>query len=212
MEQPRTRPPQARPRRTPPLPPQAQGDQDGAAAPSGGSATVYRAARAPRPAPGGGRRTLRFPNPRLTGRGSGLFCVLAMLLVGLIDSLLFSSSGAFYGVVFLLVGALTALWVRGADLVTAPVAVPIAFAVGIVPISEGTGGFGPQVMGFATTLAMNAVWLYGGTFVTGAIVTVRKLRLMARRAAVRRAGAGGGRQPSGEKAASQAPGQRRRTA
>ncbi|MFJ9126271.1 DUF6542 domain-containing protein [Streptomyces sp. NPDC102340] len=209
MEQPRTRPPQARPRRTAPLPPQAQGGQDGAV-PSGESATVYRAAGGG-PAPG--RRPLRFPNPRLTGRGSGLFCIAAMLVFGSLDQLLFGGSPAVYGVLFLLVSGLTAVWVRGADLVTAPVVVPIAFAVGIVPISEGTGGFGQQVMGVATTLAMSAIWLYGGTLITGVLVTVRKVRLMARRAAVRRAG---GRQPSAaqssSQSSSQAPGPRRRTA
>nr|WP_326020117.1 DUF6542 domain-containing protein [Streptomyces endophyticus] len=176
---------------------------------------MYRAARGGRSTPG--RRPLRFPNPRLTGRGSGLFCIATMLVIGFLDRLLFAGSPAVYGVLFLLVSGLTAVWVRGADLVTAPVVVPIAFAVGIVPISEGTGGFGPQVMGLATTLAMNAIWLYGGTLITGVLVTVRKVRLMARRAAVRRAG---GRQPSGARPASQpspqssnqAPGQRRRTA
>ncbi|MFZ3559585.1 DUF6542 domain-containing protein [Streptomyces sp. BH055] len=208
MEQPRTRTPQARPRRTAPLPPQAQGDQDGAA-PSAESATVYRAARSVRPPAGGPRRSLRFPNPRLTGRGSGLFCIAAMLLAGFFDRLLFGSSGAAFGVLFLLVSGLTAVWVRNADLVTAPIVVPIAFAVGIVPISEGTGGLGQQFMGVATTLALNAIWLYGGTLVTGVLVTVRKVRLMARRAAVRRAG---GRQAPADKPSSQAPGPRRRTA
>lgn len=171
---------------------------------------MYRAARSVRPPAGGTRRSLRFPNPRLTGRGSGLFCIAAMLVVGFLDRLLFGGSGAFFGVLFLLVSGLTAVWVRNADLVTAPVVVPIAFAVGIVPISEGTGGFGQQFMGLATTLAMNAIWLYGGTLVTGVLVTVRKLRLMARRAAVRRAA--GRQQASGGKSSSQAPGPRRRTA
>lgn len=136
-----------------------------------------------------------------------------MLVFGSLDQLLFGGSPAVYGVLFLLVSGLTAVWVRGADLVTAPVVVPIAFAVGIVPISEGTGGFGQQVMGVATTLAMSAIWLYGGTLITGVLVTVRKVRLMARRAAVRRAG---GRQPSAaqpsSQSSSQAPGPRRRTA
>ncbi len=174
--------------------------------PSGESATVYRATRASRPPAGGKRRSsLRFPNPRLTGRGSGLFCVVAMLVVGFLDRLLFDGAAAVYGVLFLLVSGLTAVWVRKADLVTAPVVVPIAFAVGIVPISEGAGGFAPQVMGLATTLAMNAVWLYGGTLITGVLVSVRKVRLMARRAAVRRSG--GGRAPDAK-----APGPRRRPA
>ncbi len=176
---------------------------------------MYRAVRGSRPA--AGRRPLRFPKPRLTGRGSGLFCVAAMLVSGFLDRLLFAGSPAVYGVLFLLVSGLTALWVRGADLVTAPVVVPIAFAVGIVPISEGTGGFGPQVMGLATTLAMNAIWLYGGTLITGVLVTVRKVRLMARRAAVRRAAArqspaGRASAQSSSQSSSQAPGPRRRTA
>ncbi|MGY0492046.1 DUF6542 domain-containing protein [Streptomyces sp. WG-D5] len=219
MEQPRTRSPQARPRRTSPLPPQSQGGhqgvQDDGAVPSpgaagtsgdtGGTATVYRAAGASRPA--AGRRALRFPQPRLTGRGTALFCVAAMLAAGFLDRLLFGGAPAVYGVLFLLVSGLTAVWVRGADLVTAAVVVPIAFAVGIVPIAEGSGGLGQQFMGLATTLAMNAVWLYGGTLITGVLVSVRKVRLMARRAAARRAtGASAARTPS------KAPGPRRRTA
>lgn len=35
-------------------------------------------------------------------------------------------------------------------------------------------------MALVTALAMQAGWLYGGTLVAGVIVTVRKLRLMAR--------------------------------
>ena len=100
-----------------------------------------------------------MPNPRLTGLGSGLFCT---------------------GVLFLPVATLTALWVRPADLVTAPIGVPIAFATGILPISGGTG-FGGRVMGLVTSLALHAGWLYGGTLIAGLIVCVRKIRLMAER-------------------------------
>ncbi|MBW5423698.1 hypothetical protein GKQ77_19375 [Streptomyces sp. BG9H] len=190
MEQHRTRPSQsepkaaagARPRRTAPLPPQGR---------AAGSGTVYRAAARPRrPVPPFVRalrrsplyrRLRQMPNPRLTGLGSGLFCAAVMFLFACLLRLLFGSSLVAYGVLFVPVAALTALWVRPADLVTAPVAVPISFAAGILPISGGTGGFGGQVMGLVTSLALHAGWLYGGTLVAGVIVTVRKARLMTQR-------------------------------
>ncbi|MEU6123634.1 DUF6542 domain-containing protein [Streptomyces sp. NPDC047123] len=127
-------------------------------------------------------RTLRrIPNPRLTGLGSGLFCTAVMFLLACLLQLVADGSVVAYGVLFLPVAALTALWVRPADLVTAPVGVPIAFAAGVLPVAGGTGGFGGQVMGLVTTLALHAGWLYGGTLVAGLVVTVRKIRLMAQR-------------------------------
>ncbi|MEW2528981.1 MULTISPECIES: DUF6542 domain-containing protein [unclassified Streptomyces] len=196
MEQHRTRPPRARPRPAAPLPGQGSPTE---------SATVYRAASRP---PGASsplarilrrnpvyralsrmplyRKLRRMPNPRLTGLGSGLFAAVVMLLLACLLRLLFGSSVVAYGVLFLPVSALTALWVRPADLVTAPVAVPIAFAAGVLPIAEGTGGFGGHFMGLLTSLALHAGWLYGGTLVAGVIVTVRKLRLMGRRRAQRK--------------------------
>ncbi|THA65337.1 hypothetical protein E6P78_18280 [Streptomyces sp. A0958] len=120
----------------------------------------------------------RLPNPRLTGIGAGLFAAAAMFVLGCLDRLLFDGSAAVFGVLFLPVSALTAFWARPADLVTAPISVPIAFAVGIVPISGGTGGFGGQTMAVVTALAVHAGWLYGGTLVAGLIATVRKVRLM----------------------------------
>lgn len=104
----------------------------------------------------------RFPNPRLTGIGAGLFAALTMFVLACVDRLLFDSSELVYGLLFLPVSALTALWVRPADLVTAPISVPIAFAVGVFPISGGSEGLGGQVMGLVTALAVHAGWLYGG--------------------------------------------------
>ncbi|MFI0237264.1 DUF6542 domain-containing protein [Streptomyces sp. NPDC016845] len=152
------------------------------------------------------RALRRFPGPRLTGLGSGLFCLAAMVLSGALDRLLFDGAAAVYGVLFLLVSALSAGWVRKADLVTAPVAAPISFAVGALPIADGAGGAGARLMGLFTTLALNAGWLYAGTLVAVAIVGVRRVRLMARRAAQRRAA---GQQPASRSAA---PAPRRRTA
>jgi hypothetical protein len=92
-----------------------------------------------------------------------------------------------YGVLYLLVSALTAVWVRRVDLVTAPIVVPIGFAVGMLPFVDDDGGVAGRLMGLVTGLAVEAGWLYGGTLVAGLIVTVRKVRLMNRRA-----GRGGG--------------------
>ncbi|MEU5220306.1 DUF6542 domain-containing protein [Streptomyces sp. NPDC020807] len=117
----------------------------------------------------------RLPSPRLTGLGAGLFASVAMLLIGFLDRLILDGSPLAFGLLFLPVSALTALWVRTADLVTAPIAVPIAFAVGVVPIAGGTGGLGGQAMAVVTALAVHAGWLYGGTLVAGLITCVRKV-------------------------------------
>ncbi|MFI8002225.1 DUF6542 domain-containing protein [Streptomyces sp. NPDC086010] len=186
MEQHRTRTPQRRqPQQV------ASGPSGGLGeAPSGYPASVA-VATAPAAAPVPGRRSgpvapvvlalRRFPNPRLTGIGAGLFATLAMFLLACLDRLLLDSSEIVYGVLFLPVSALTALWVRPADLVTAPIIVPIAFAVGVIPVAGGTGGFGGQVMAVVTALAVHAGWLYGGTLVAGLIATVRKIRQMRER-------------------------------
>ncbi|MER5310212.1 DUF6542 domain-containing protein [Streptomyces sp. NPDC002773] len=123
----------------------------------------------------------RLPSPRLTGLGAGLFASAVMLTLGFLDRLLLDGSPVAYGLLFLPVSALTALWVRTADLVTAPIGVPIAFAVGVVPIAGGSGGLGGQAMAVVTALAVHAGWLYGGTLVAGLIASVRKVREMGRR-------------------------------
>ncbi|MFB7606757.1 DUF6542 domain-containing protein [Streptomyces gardneri] len=161
----------------------------------------------------------RFPSPRLTGLGAGLFAAAAMLVIGFLDRLILDGSPLVFGLLFLPVSALTALWVRTADLVTAPISVPIAFAVGVVPIAGGTGGLGGQAMAVVTALAVHAGWLYGGTLVAGLITSVRKVRDMGRRqqraagnsAAAAAAGAAGRTAPgAAEKAGGRpsAPGRR----
>ncbi|MFD7813691.1 DUF6542 domain-containing protein [Streptomyces sp. NPDC059785] len=124
-----------------------------------------------------------MPNPRLTGLGSGLFCGALMFAVACLDQLLFGASLTVYGVLFLPVCALTAVWVRPGDLVSAPVVVPIAFAFGMLPVADGGKGFGGHLMGLVTALATQAGWLYGGTLVAGLISSVRKVRQMGRKAA-----------------------------
>ncbi|WP_434403591.1 DUF6542 domain-containing protein [Streptomyces sp. NBC_01353] len=187
MEQQRTSQPQGRRRpQTPLTPPGALVEGAAvyrvAARPGGpGSGRVERAVPVRRPVPPVVLALRRLPNPRLTGLGAGLFASATMLVLGLLDQLLLDGSPLAYGLLFLPVSALTALWVRTADLVTAPISVPIAFAVGVVPIAGGTGGFGGQAMAVVTALAVQAGWLYGGTLVAGLITCVRKVRHMARR-------------------------------
>ncbi|MFJ5705987.1 DUF6542 domain-containing protein [Streptomyces sp. NPDC093105] len=181
MEQHRTSQPQGRRRpQTPLTPPGALVEVEGGTA---GAATVYRvggpaAARVPAPVV---QALRRLPAPRLTGLGAGLFASAAMLVIGFLDWLVLDGAPLAFGLLFLPVSALTALWVRTADLVTAPIAVPIAFAVGVVPIAGGTGGFGGQAMAVVTALAVHAGWLYGGTLIAGVIASVRKARDMGRR-------------------------------
>ncbi|MGV9423946.1 DUF6542 domain-containing protein [Streptomyces sp. NPDC003656] len=201
MEQHRTRPPQDGPRRGTPtpahLPPQARRGPDAergtaqAPAPARRASQAVRGSQAvrapqtarapedvrrpaaePNPAPTG----RRFPNPRLTGLGGGLFCVAAMLLLGAADALLFGSSLIAYGVLFLPVCVLTALWVRPGDLLTAPVALPIAFGAGLFAVADGSAGVLGSLMGVFTGLATQAGWLYGGTLIAGVIVLVRRVR------------------------------------
>lgn len=123
-----------------------------------------------------------MPNPRLTGLGSGLFCAATMFLLACLLWLLFGSSVVAYGVLFLPVSALTAYWVRPADVVTAPIIAPIAFAVGLVPLSGGNGGgFSGHFMGLVTSLALHAGWLYAGTLVAALVAVVRRVKLMGQR-------------------------------
>ncbi|MGW5851551.1 DUF6542 domain-containing protein [Streptomyces sp. NPDC055254] len=140
-------------------------------------------AAAPLPVRGPGRPPLarRLPRPRLTGLGGGLFACAGTVLAGGIAWLLFGSSLFAYGLLFLPVAAATALWVRPADLITAPISVPIAFAVGVWPISGGSGGLGGEVMGLVSALSLHAGWLYGGTLVAALIALVRKAVLIGKR-------------------------------
>ncbi|WP_332871997.1 DUF6542 domain-containing protein [Streptomyces triticisoli] len=126
------------------------------------------------------------PGPRLTGLGAGLFCGAVMLLVGFAALLLFDGSQVAYGVLFLPVCALTAVWVRQGDLPAAPVVVPIGFAVGLLPVVDGSGGGLPgRLLGLVTALATQALWLYAGTLIAGVTALGRRVALGRRRAAVR---------------------------
>ncbi|MEU9028467.1 DUF6542 domain-containing protein [Streptomyces sp. NPDC048383] len=127
-----------------------------------------------------------MPRPRLTGLGGGLLACTGTLLAAGICWLLFGSSLFVYGLLFLPVAAVTALWVRPADLITAPISVPIAFAVGVWPVSGGSGGFAGELMGVVSALSLHAGWLYAGTLIAALIALARRAVLSDRRRAARR--------------------------
>ncbi|MFI7097847.1 DUF6542 domain-containing protein [Streptomyces sp. NPDC050161] len=141
-----------------------------------------------------------MPAPKLTGLGCGLLSTLALLAFAALDQFLFDGAQAAYGVFFLLVAVGAGLWVRPYDLVAAPVALPIAFTLGAVPIHRGSDGFGGLLMGVFTVLALNAGWLYAGTLVCVLLVLVRKVVLIVRRRASRPATRPAGR-PQGRRPA-----------
>ncbi|WP_309299600.1 DUF6542 domain-containing protein, partial [Streptomyces sp. A012304] len=85
-----------------------------------------------------------------------------MLLFGWLDRVLLGGSPTVYGVLFLPVCVLIAVWVHRGNLLSAPVVLPIAFAVGLLPVAEGGDGFGSRAMALITALATQAGWLYGG--------------------------------------------------
>ncbi|MFG2604422.1 DUF6542 domain-containing protein [Streptomyces sp. NPDC048514] len=180
MEQHRTRPPNGGRRRGAPqgsLPSQGRRRPVGDRRPGPASPRALRQDRGPRTVPPG--QGLR--NPRLTGLGGGLFCTVVMFLLGAVDRFLFGGSLPVYGMLFLPVCVLTALWVREGDLLTAPVVVPIGFVVGLLPVADGSGGLLGRLMGLVTGLATQAGWLYGGTLAAGAIALVRRVRWVRRR-------------------------------
>ncbi|MCG3040266.1 DUF6542 domain-containing protein [Streptomyces fenghuangensis] len=131
------------------------------------------------------------PGARLTGLGCGLLATGAMLLAGGLDALLLDGRPAVYGISFVLVSAVCALWVRPADLAAAPIAVPIAFTAGLVLVSGGSGGPADRLVELVTALAVHAGWLYGGTLTAVAVAVARGRA--GRRPGARRAGSGGAR-------------------
>ncbi|MHC3412811.1 DUF6542 domain-containing protein, partial [Streptomyces sp. DT17] len=74
------------------------------------------------------------------------FAAVSMFVFACLENLNYDGAHAQFGVLFLPVDALTALWVRPAELVSAAIIVPIAFALGVIPVAGGSGGFGGQTM------------------------------------------------------------------
>ncbi|WP_407560845.1 DUF6542 domain-containing protein [Streptomyces sp. 184] len=148
---------------------------------------MYRAA-VRRPVPPVLRALLRPPGPRLTAAGGGLLAVSVMLGTGAFVQVVMGTAPVFFGVVFLVLSVCCALWIRPADAVAAPIAMPIAFAAGTLAVGEGSDGISSHVMAAGTTLALEAPWLYGGTLLAAAVALLRHFVMLA----VRRGPGGGG--------------------
>ncbi|MGI5339797.1 DUF6542 domain-containing protein [Streptomyces sp. CA-181903] len=185
MDQPGARITQHRIRRTAPVPRPAAPVGQGRGAPAGRE----RAGRTPPPLLRALRREQREQRDqpvRLTGLGSGLLAVVAMLVAGVLVARLAAGSPAAYGVLFTLCCAVCALGVRPAELVAAPVSAPIAFAAGALPVTvatAGSGGLAGRAMALVGFLSLQAGWLYGGTLLAALIVLGRRVRLVRRRRA-----------------------------
>ncbi|MDT0307752.1 hypothetical protein RM780_12370 [Streptomyces sp. DSM 44917] len=146
--------------------------------------------RVPRPAGppaarAGARRRRRLPRPRLTGLGCGVLALAGMVSWARLCELL-GGVPALYGTLFVATAGATALWVRPADLICAPIAAPIAFAAGLIT-TEG-------LVATVTELALRAPWLFAGTLLATLIALARKaLVLLRRRLAGARRAANAGR-------------------
>lgn len=126
------------------------------------------------------------PAPRLTGLGTGVFAGLLMMLFGWLEGALFDGAPAFYGVLFVLVCAVAALWVRPAELYAAPVIAPLAYTVGQFFAGGSGEGLTGVLQNVFTSLALHAAWLYAGTLTAALIVLVRKAVLAVRQRRQRR--------------------------
>ncbi|MHA6762692.1 DUF6542 domain-containing protein [Streptacidiphilus sp. PAMC 29251] len=145
------------------------------------------ATRAPEPRAGGGQRPGARPTPRaggsstphrLTAVGGAVVTLGATLLGGAADFWLFDGAGILMGLVYVATCFQVAVRVRAADLAIAPICGPIAFAVTLVLLgSAPDGSFLGHVVGLATSLALQAGWLFTGTAVSLLIVLARHIAL-----------------------------------
>ncbi|WP_181861029.1 DUF6542 domain-containing protein [Streptomyces diacarni] len=176
--------PAAAPSSSPPPPPPS-----GRGGTQGDRPSAHRPAPSGEGAPAGARGALRGrrPAPRLTGLGVGVFAMLLMAAFGALVGLLPSGVPVAYGSAFVLVCVAAALWVRPAELFAAPVAMPLAYTVGLFLVGGSGKGVAGLLQDVFTGLALHAVWLYAGTLLAGLIVLVRKTKLALERRRRRRA-------------------------
>ncbi|RCG19437.1 hypothetical protein DTL70_21885 [Streptomyces diacarni] len=113
--------------------------------------------------------------------------MLLMAAFGALVGLLPSGVPVAYGSAFVLVCVAAALWVRPAELFAAPVAMPLAYTVGLFLVGGSGKGVAGLLQDVFTGLALHAVWLYAGTLLAGLIVLVRKTKLALERRRRRRA-------------------------
>jgi hypothetical protein len=102
----------------------------------------------------------------------------ATLLGGAADVWLLGGAGIVMGLVYVATCFQVAVRVRAADLAIAPICGPIAFAVTLLLVGAGPdGSVLGRVVGLATSLALQAGWLFSGTAVSALIVLARRIAL-----------------------------------
>jgi hypothetical protein len=148
-----------------------------------GPARSPEPSRAPgfRPAAGTGRpvpRSSPRTPQRLTAIGSAVVTLAATFLGGAVDYWLFDGSGILMGLVYVAISFQVAVRVRPADLAAAPISGPIAFAVTLGALGTGpSSGLVGQLIGLATSLALQAGWLFAGTALSVVITLARHFAL-----------------------------------
>lgn len=100
-----------------------------------------------------------------------------MALTGALDA-----SPELYGGCFVLVGVVSAAYVRAAELLAAPAAAPLAFLAGLPFLNDGDPGIVGQLFGIYSALALQAHWLYAGTAAAVLVAAGRKTVQTVRRA------------------------------
>jgi len=128
--------------------------------------------------------------------GSGLTTPGAVLVgtvlmtIGAIADLAFGGSlGAGFATMFVVASAVMAMTLRIRSLASAVIAPPLMFAVATMLVGKLSGevhGSRALALDTATSLALSAPVLFGGTAVAAAIAVVRLATAAARRANVRR--------------------------
>ncbi|WP_369201564.1 DUF6542 domain-containing protein [Streptomyces sp. PU-14G] len=184
----RRRPRLPRPAAPSSSPPPAPPPPSGRGGVQGHRPSAHRPASSGEGAPAGAPRAARgrLPAPRLTGLGVGVFATLLMAAFGALAGMLPSGVPVAYGSVYVLVCVAAALWVRPAELFAAPVAVPLAYTVGLFSVGGSGKGVAGLLQDVFTGLALHAVWLYAGTLLAGLIVLVRRTKLALERRRRRR--------------------------
>ena len=111
-----------------------------------------------------------------------------MMGFGWLEGALFGGAPVVYGVLFVLVSAVGALWVRPSELYAAPAIAPLAYTLGLFFAGGSGDGAAGVLQNVFTSLALHAVWLYAGTLIATLIVLVRKVVLLFQRRQRRKAG------------------------
>ena len=131
---------------------------------------------------GNGTRPVQRSSPRtpqrLTAIGTAVVTLGATFLGGTVDYWLFDSSGILLGLVYVAVSFQAAVRVRPADLAAAPISGPIAFAITLAVLDRGhSTGLLESLIGLATSLALQAGWLFTGTAISVVITLARHFAL-----------------------------------